>query len=161
MSSELPAPIEGTATPSDPPRLTASRAAWDWQRSQVTGPSRERRKMAIRSAVGLLAAVVFWLLHAHRASALAGFAGVLSALLAAIAPARILRSLDHYIDLFSRGVGRVVSVVVLTPIYFAFIVPLGFFLRRRPEALYQRQMNRAAATYWTRPTGSQSPEHPY
>lgn len=161
MSIGQPADSGRSLMPDDQRQLSAARVAWNWRAPLTESSGDERRKMALRSAVGLSAATLFWLLHAHRAAALAAIAGCLSGGMAAFGPVRTLRWLDRTIETFAHMVGATVSVFVLTPIYFLCIVPLGLFFRRRPNALYQRQLDRVTPTYWTSPTGSQSPDHPY
>jgi hypothetical protein len=144
--------------PADPADIRQQRAAeaahavWDWRAPPVTGAEalergHPRRHQAIQGLV--------------RASLVAVCLGMAGLLLAAIAPVRWLLAIRKALDAFGHAVGVVVSTVVLSLVYFGFMLPAGLLSRRRKDSRYRGAIDRSAASYWTAARPSESAERQF
>lgn len=119
-----------------------------------------RRRHGLRAAVGLLlaAGLAAWG-HAPLAALAAALAVSLAAL-AAWAPTPWLRTLDVRVARLAEGVGVGLSWLVLAPIFWLFVTPLGVLTRRGSRDPLGR--GRGRETYWSaRREGSDDTAHPY
>jgi hypothetical protein len=71
--------------------------------------------------------------------------------LALAAPLTAYRRVTGWIDRFARGVGMVVTWVLMTVLYYVVFLPVGLFLRARGRLGITRGADPGRPTYW-RPT---------
>ncbi|MEO8197727.1 MAG: hypothetical protein ABI689_13510 [Thermoanaerobaculia bacterium] len=72
-------------------------------------------------------------------------------LLAALAsPDGLYAALGRGLALLGHGIGRLLAILFLTPVYFLFFVPFGWLLRAGRRDRLERWFDRAASTYWHR-----------
>jgi len=109
-------------------------------------PSALRRQYGRRAAVGLALAVALGALgHGSLAIAAAAFSLSLGAI-AAWAPGPWLHALDTRLGRLAEGVGVGLSWLVLTPIFWLVVVPLGLLTRRGARDPLARRPREG--TYW-------------
>ena len=101
-------------------------AAWDWRGAPARAASRESARIR-RVVFGITFALVVAGLFAWR-----GY--------------RVPASL--VVTAFASFVGAVTAVVVLAPVFFLVVTPLGLWKRRASDPL-KRTFDRAAPTYWS------------
>lgn len=154
MSEKLPTP----------PRLrsgnpAAAAAAWRWRDSAPAAAAarRERRRAlrregALRALAGAaLGGVLIFLGAAILARVAWVGAGVV--LLAALAsPDGLYSAIGRGLALLGHGIGRLLAIVLLTPVYWIFFVPFGRLLRAGRRDRLERWFDAAAPTYWHRRT---------
>jgi hypothetical protein len=148
-------------------REEAGRAIWNW-RAPRPAPATAglRRRMGLQAGAGILVGTAFLGLRFHRAGTLALTLSTVLLVLSALAPIAILTGIRRGLEVFADLVGRIVSAVVLTIVYFGFFLPAGLLGRRnakaRAHARYKRSFDRAASTYWaTRTRPPSSPERQF
>lgn len=116
-----------------------------------------RRSGVLRSLLPLAMAALFaWSGHLVAAS-IAGGLGALTLALALVSPTRGYLMLKRAIDALGRGIGLLLGVVLLAPVFYLFVTPLGFFTRRGSGDRIGRTFDRSAASYW-RPFADKTPE---
>lgn len=148
--------------PPRPGRPEAAAVVWDWRGVGGEGgaaapaslgrplAARLRREGLVRALVaGVAGAAVFFLWHRGAAYVVWTIAGL--TLLAALAsPTGAYAALGRGLAAFGRAVGRVLAVVLLTPLYFLFFVPFRALLRSGRRDRLERWFDRGAGTYWRR-----------
>ncbi len=137
---------------------TAAAVAWPWRAASTAGAEtvRRARRSALRRegtiralAGGAVGAVLF----ALGAVALARVAGIVSGLVllaALVSPGGLYAAIGRALAVVGRGVGRLLAVVFLTPVFFLFFLPFGKLLRSGHRDRLERWFDRQAPTYWHR-----------
>ena len=151
------------ADPSTPTRLragspAAAAAAWTWRDASpaLAADLRRQKRRAlrreglIRALVGSAAgAVLFY----FGAGLLARVAWVVAAavLLAALAsPEGLYKAIGHALASLGHGIGRLLAILFLTPIFFLVFLPFGRLLRSGRRDKLERWFDQRAASYWHR-----------
>jgi hypothetical protein len=138
-----------------PGRPQAAAAVWDWRGERPPGQAAPtawhlRREGLIRALAGAAlgaAAFLFW----HRTPAYVVWAvSALTLFLALTSPAGAYAALGRGLAAFGRLVGRVLAVVLLTPVFLLFFLPFRLLLRSGRRDRLERFFDREAPTYWKR-----------
>lgn len=154
-------PISMTENPSAalaprPGRAQAAATAWRWRETadaKVAGAARRRqlrREGVIRALVGGAIGGVLFYFGAPLLARVA-WAGSALVLLAALAsPDGIYAAIGRGLTLLGHGIGRLLAIVFLTPLFFLFFLPFGRLLRGGRRDRLERWFDRSAPTYWHR-----------
>lgn len=138
--------------PTHEPHERAARLVWDPARDPQAEQSRRaaaaRRSGLIQAAVGLAAAaLLLWLVGRIPASIAAAVALVV-ATLAIASPLGGLAKLERGVGRFAAAVGGAVGWLLMTPVYYLVVTPLGLALRLRGRLRVRRGPDSRVATYW-------------
>ncbi|MFY9824628.1 MAG: hypothetical protein WAM82_24840 [Thermoanaerobaculia bacterium] len=137
-------------------RPEASAVAWNWRdRAGLATHSlaAEARSLRIRGVVGLavglaLAALLYFVGHKVKtAEVVAGIAIVL-ALLALAAPLTAFKKVNHFLEIFARGVATGVSWTLMTFLFYVVFWPIGLVLRAGHKLAITRGADRRLPSYW-------------
>lgn len=80
---------------------------------------------------------------------------------AMLSPFHVHPALQRVLRAFGRGVGRVVTWLLLVPLFYLVFTPFGLLARRGRRDPMARRLDRTVASYWEeRPAESPGPE-PY
>lgn len=137
-------------------RPEAAAAIWDWRRplDDPRAASRlARRRGFVRASVALaLAGIGLTFGHStvFRLACGAGAVGLATLVAAVVSPLGALRRLESALALAGSWVGRAVTWLVMTPIFYLVFTPFGLLTRRGARDPLHRALDRTAATYWTR-----------
>jgi len=129
----------------------AARVVWERSRS---GPRRPTNPYSRASAVpgALIGAaaggILWWLDHGLMAQVVWGITGFL-VLTALVSPHGIYAAIRRALDRFGYLVGRVLSWVLLMPLFYLFFFPFGLLARRGHRDAMKRWTEPEAPTYWT------------
>jgi ABC-type amino acid transport system permease subunit len=136
----------------------AGHVVWNWRGPGSTAvvADHSRRHQAIQGLIAFVAGLALRLLHAPRASLVACVLGAIGLVLAAVAPVTWLRQIRRALEALTRAVGMVVSTIVLSMVYFGFMLPAGLLSRRRKDVRYRATFDRSATSYWTPARASES-----
>jgi len=111
---------------------------------------RLRREGAVRAAVGLAAAALLALWKPPFAAVVAAIALVVL-VLALASPLGAYARLSGWIERFARGVGTVVTWVLMPLIFYGLFLPVGLLLRATGKLRLTRSPDRSRPSYWTAP----------
>ena len=155
LISELPRAPRPEAPPLRPGRPEAAAAIWDWRGERAPAPlapstARLRLEGLVRSLVGAaIGTAVFFLWHRNVAYVV--WASAALTLLAAMAsPTGAYAALGRGLAAFGRAVGRVLTVVLLTPVFLLFFLPFRLLLRGGRRDRLERWFDRELPSYWKR-----------
>lgn len=151
--------------PPTPPRLragspAAAAAVWRWRDASpafALAAARERRRTlrwqgVLRALVGAAVGGVLFYLGATILARVA-WAGAGVVLLAALAsPDGAYAAIGRGLARLGHGIGRLLAIVLLTPVYWIFFVPFGRLLRSGRRDRLERWFDATAPTYWHRRT---------
>ncbi len=104
----------------------------------------------MRALVGGAAGAV--LFH-FGAGVLAGVAWVVAAvvlLAALISPEGLFKAIGHALARLGHGIGRLLAILLLTPVFFLFFLPFGGLLRSGRRDKLERWFDQRATSYWHR-----------
>jgi hypothetical protein len=142
--------------PSARPDSAAERAArliWDPLRHEGAESARQaaaaRRAGLIQAAVGFVAAGWLAWRVGRTAAAIAAGVALTVAVLALVSPLGGLARLERAVRRFAGWVGTAVGWLLMTPLYYFVITPLGVLLRWRGKLRIRRRPDPRAETYWT------------
>lgn len=107
-----------------------------------------RRSGVLRGAVGLLAGGIFFAFGHATLAAVAGGIGGLTVVLALASPLGAYAAVDRLFGAFGALTGRVVTVLVMLPIFGLFFVPFGLLFRRGARDPMLRSIESATPSYW-------------
>lgn len=134
-------------------------AVWNWRQETPGAGSAaflEARRTALRRAgviQALVGAAVGGALFCFGAVFLArvawGGAGLVG-LAALISPAVLYAAIGRSLRLLGRGIGRLLAILLLTPVFLLFFVPFGRLLRAGRRDRLERWFDPSAPTYWHR-----------
>ncbi len=153
--SETPPPIPLLRSGSVP----ASSSAWPWRDAPGSSESAAnraslrsslRREGAIRALVGGAIGGVFFYFGALTLASVA-WAGAGVVLLAALAsPDGLYAAIGRALARLGLGLGRLLAILLLTPVFFLFFLPFGRLLRSGRRDRLERWWDPAALSYWHR-----------
>ncbi len=144
----------------------AARVAWipvrDAARERQLRAAAARRRGLIQAAVGLgVAGLLAWRVG-RTPAALAAAVAVALAVLALGWPLGALARVERGVARFAVWVGTAVAWLLMTPLYYLVVTPLGLVLRARGRLRLRRRPDARAASYWTvlpeQPPGPESYE---
>ena len=149
-----------------PPRLragspAAAAAVWRWRDATpafAAAARRERRHRrhalrrqgSVRALVGAAVGGVLLLVGATILARVAWVGAGLVLLAALASPDGLYSAIGRGLALLGHGIGRLLTIVLLTPVYGLFFVPFGRLLRRGRRDKLERWFDKSAASYWHR-----------
>ena len=137
-------------------RPQAAAAIWHWREGADSGALRAARQAALRREGvmrALVGGVVGGALLYFGAPMLArvAWAGAGFVLVAAlVSPDGLYAAIGRGLARLGHGIGRLLAVVFLTPVFFLFFLPFGRLLRAGRRDRLERWFDRSAPTYWHR-----------
>lgn len=129
----------------------AARAVWDWGRTRPSRPPTPYSRASALPGAGIGAIAgggLWWLGHPLMAQIVWGITGFL-VLTALVSPHGIYAAIRRGLDRFGFLVGRVLSWVLLMPLFYLFFFPFGALSRRGRRDSMKRWTEPEAPTYWT------------
>ena len=141
----------------------ASAAIWPWPDRAAElrdRAKRARRTAALRAAIAGTAAGVFFAVGRPVIAGIIAALGGLTLSLALTSPLRAYAGLERGIQVISEAVGRGLSWLLLAPVYFLVMTPLGLFTRRGSRDPLSRRFEAERDTYW-RPRKGRPIDRPY
>ena len=69
-------------------------------------------------------------------------------LAALLSPDRLYLGIGRGLEILGRGIGRGLSILLLSPVFFLFVLPFGLLLRTGRRDRLERRLDRSASTYW-------------
>ncbi len=73
----------------------------------------------------------------------------LNGLAAWCSPAGIYAAISKILEALGRGIGQVLTALLLTPVYWLFFAPFGLLFRRGRNDSLARRSDASASSYWT------------
>jgi hypothetical protein len=148
-----------------PPRLrsgspSAAAAIWRWRDASpaiALAAARDRvralrREGVVRALVGAALGGALFIFGAVILARVA-WVGAGVVLLAALAsPDGLYSAIGRGLALLGHGIGRLLAIVLLTPVYWLFFVPFGRLLRAGRRDRLERWFDATAPSYWHRRT---------
>jgi hypothetical protein len=134
----------------------AAQVAWQWRRSaavddQAHAAAAARRKGLLGGVVGLAVASALYFWKPQMAAVVAGIA-VVTTLLALVSPLHGFRALTKALEAFARGLGLVMTWLLIGLAYYLLFLPVGLVLRAAHKLHVTRGGDARLATYWQQPT---------
>jgi hypothetical protein len=131
----------------------ASAAIWRWRAAEAPAASgapapRVRLRGSLQAAAGAAVGLAFWWFGSTTVAAIAFALAGLVLISALASPAGLYAMLQRFFDASGRVLGRVMSWIVMVPIFYLFFVPFGTLLRRGRRDRLHRTFDAQAATYW-------------
>ncbi len=134
----------------------AAAVAWRWRENLDSGAESRalrralRREALLRALVGGAVGVALFYFGAVLLARVA-WAGAGVVLLAALAsPEGLYAAIGRGLALLGHGIGRLLAVLFLTPVFWLFFVPFGLLLRAGRRDRLERWFDPAAPSYWHR-----------
>lgn len=163
----MPAKNESAARETNdvrPGRPEAAATIWRWkdppEGSRVRA-ARARRAGALRALVALIAAAGLVYLDRPIVAAVASSLGVLTLGLALASPLGLYAALDRAVAALARGVGLVLTWLLLAPVYYLFFAPFGRLFRRGRRDPLRRGFEADAPSYWQKRDRARPLDRPY
>jgi hypothetical protein len=139
-------------------------AVWRWQdgaTAQAKGPSASalRQHGAIRGVIAFAVASAFWFTHHTNMAIVVAAIGATTLLTALLSPLGLYTRLTRALDVFAQGVGTAITWLILVPIYFLVITPIGTVMGMGSRDPLRRKWTAQTPTFWTnRPATDDAPE---
>lgn len=133
-------------------RPEAARAIWD-PRGDGTGGRRPdlravRRRGVVRGLIGAAVGAVLFLLGREVLAAVAWALSGTVLILALASPGGLYAALERGLGLLAHWVGRLLSVVLLAPLFAVFFTLFGRLLRGGRRDRLERWLDPGTPTYW-------------
>ena len=134
----------------------AAQIAWQWRRAPAADDKPDaaaaaRRKGLLGGLIGLAVASALYFWKPQMAAVVAAIA-VATTLLALLSPLRGFHALTRALESFARGVGLVMTWLLIGLAYYLLFLPVGLLLRARRKLHVTRGADASLATYWQQPT---------
>lgn len=131
-----------------------ARAAWERRPEDPAAKANTaaalRRRGLLQSAVGLVAGTLIWFFWHRYLAPVVWTLAALNGLAAIASPTGVYAAISRGLEALGRGIGRVLTVVLLTPVYWLFFAPFGLLRRRGRRDRLTRWIDPRAETYWRR-----------
>ncbi|MFK7986471.1 MAG: hypothetical protein AB8I08_10595 [Sandaracinaceae bacterium] len=140
----------------------ASGVIWRWQdRSdeRAKKAASQRKAGLVRAGVGVVAGAVLFYFDRPVVAGVAGSLAGLTLVLAVASPLGAYAALDRAVAGLGRGVGLVLTWLLLAPAYYLMLTPLAWAVRARRDPL-RREIDPKRASYWSART-SRPLDRPY
>ena len=143
------------------PRPTASAVIWRWREGEMeteVKPSAAsvRLRGSLQALPGFAVAAALYVFWSKTAAAIASALTVLVLFCALASPFGLYALVRRLFDATGRTAGRVMTWVVMLPVFYLFFLPFGKLLRRGRRDRLHRTFDRGAETYWEAHTPMQS-----
>ncbi len=102
-----------------------------------------------RGGIALAVASGFWFLHHPAMATLVAVLGGATLLAALLSPQGLYARFSAAMEAFARGVGTLLTYLLLVPIYFLLITPFGLLMRRGSRDPLHRTWSAQTASFWT------------
>ena len=150
--------------PTNASRPEASAIAWTWRdrAGLATGAlAREARSLRLRGLVGgaiglAFAALLYFVGHKVRSAEVVAGIAVVLALIALAAPLTVFKKINHYLEIFARGVATGVTWMLMTFLFYVVFWPIGLVLRGGNKLAITKGPDKRLPSYWI----STDREHP-
>jgi hypothetical protein len=107
-----------------------------------------RRAGLIQAGAGLVAAALLFWLVGRLPALIAASVSIVVATLAIASPLGGLAKVERGVGRFAAVVGGAVGWLLMTPVYYLVVTPLGVLLRLRGRLRIRRGPDSSAPTYW-------------
>lgn len=129
-------------------------AAWPRNSSKAPDPreaaKKLRRRGLVQTAIGLAIGALVWFFWHRSLAPVIWTLASLNGLAAVFSPTGVYAAISRGLEALGRGIGRVLTVLLLTPVYWLFFAPFGFLFRRGKRDSLARWSDPEAETYWIR-----------
>ncbi len=131
----------------------ASAVIWRWREGELetdVKPSAAsvRLRGSLQALPGFAVAAAFYLFWSKTAAAIALAVTALVLFCVIASPLGLYALVRRLFDATGRTAGRVMTWVVMVPIFYLFFLPFGKLLRRGRRDRLHRSFDREAETYW-------------
>ncbi len=143
-------------------RPAASASIWRWRdatEDRGRAASSQRRAGVIRALVGLTAGGLLYYFERPIVAGVAWSISGLTLVLALVSPLGAYAALDRLVARAGRGVGLVLTWLLLAPAYYLVLTPLAWAIRLRRDPL-RRTLEPERESYWSERT-SRPLDRPY
>jgi len=136
-----------------PNALAVRAAVWNWkQDSETHSTVRNKRALRIRGALqflvgSIVATVLAWIGFLLWAGIVIGITATIF-VLSMVSPTYSYSGIDKLFNLLGRGIGQLMSYVLLVPVYVLVMTPLGFVLRHKSSDRLGTRLMADNTTYW-------------
>ena len=140
--------------------MDASAAVWNPRGQEAAGEddlqaraAAARKRGALGLAIGLAVAAVLYYLKPHRPEPAYAVAAValLFAGIALASPTGLYPRLQRLLDAFGSAVGAAVTWLLMTVLFFLFVLPVGALLRAAGKLGITTGFDPRRASYWSEP----------
>ena len=145
-------------------RAEASATIWKWRDASGTRTKRAAKARmggVIRGAVAALVAGLFFYFERPTMSAVVATIGGLTLILALVSPLGAYATLERAIGWLGEWIGRLLTWILLAPVFYLFFFPFGLLFRRGAHDKLQRTIEPDAETYWHKRDGARAIDKPY
>ena len=134
-------------------RPEAAAAIWDWRgpdgsEAAPGGAGSARLRGALRAALVAAAGLALLLLGFSIPARVVFGVAVLVLLAALLSPSGLYLGLERLFAALGRATGRVLTWVLMTPLFYLFFLPFGLLFRRGRRDRLRRYADPSATTYW-------------
>lgn len=134
----------------------AAAVAWPWREAVDASLQRAarrrtlRREGVIRALVGGAVGVALFYFGAPLLARVAWAVAAVVLLAALVSPDGLYAAIGRGLALLGHGVGRLLAILLLTPVFFLFFLPFGKLLRAGRRDRLERWFDPATPSYWHR-----------
>lgn len=136
-------------------RVEAAAVVWDWQGKATRSASsaggsaaRARRKGLVQAAVSaLLGATLFAFWSQAIGTVVLTIASIVG-LSALVSPLGLYAAIERLLLWLGHATGRLLTWLLLAPVFYGFFVPFGLLLRRGRRDRLKRRLDPDAPSYW-------------
>lgn len=130
----------------------AAQIVWQWRRApaadeRVQAAAAARRKGLLGGVVGLAVAAALYFWKPQMALVVVAIAA-LTTLLALVSPLGAFRALTRALEAFARGVGLVLTWLLMAIAYYLLFLPVGLLLRAAGKLHITRGADAKRTSYW-------------
>ena len=137
-------------------RPEAAAAIWEWQAradaydgAAAADLGKRRLRGTVQAAVGIVIGALLFTFFSRVAGAVVMTVGSVILLAALLSPGGLFATIERGFVTLGQWVGRALSYVLLSLIFWAFFVPFGLLFRRGRRDSMKRYYEPDAETYWT------------
>lgn len=127
-------------------------AIWDWRGATATGSADPaaalRRTGLIQALVGAAVAALLWAFDRPLLAAIVGSIAAFTLVAALASPTGLYAAIHRGLAVLGGWIGRFLTVVLLTPLFFGFFAVFGGLFRRGSRDKLDRRLDPDAPTYW-------------
>ena len=134
-------------------RPEASASIWNWQAEQVDARTEQtepgvRLRGGLQALAGAAFGVLAFLFWSRTVGSVALGLAALILFSSLISPGGLYASIQRIFEATGRAVGRVLTWVLMVPIFYLFFLPFGLLLRRGRRDRLRRYFEPEASSYW-------------